>query len=616
MLFTKRLRNKKNINCVAFALCIFLIVFPFITYFHLEKLSVLQNEYIANTNGYTSDFFLYHKEVVLIIAALVVAIHTFINYVISKKDNRGIIFNPNNRVILLFGFAAIFFISASTVNAYIHNQSETVWLGITTEYEGNLALLAYIIMFFAGFNYIDGKCERRLFIKSILILSVIIGVLAIIEYCYKPIYEISFMKYLIAPSEYRDAAQSLKNTSFIGQSALAFYNPGYLGGACALLMPIVLGQIVTAHTKSKRIFALVALGLIFVALVASNSTAALYATVFCMVIELTAIFILNKKICKTQKPSAKISGKSVVNIIVCILVVICVLTVTDIFAHGKLRKTFKKTLFHEETIVEKSDIFRLDSITLEDGRIIAKSGEKNIVFVNDEKSGTLSEIIKVKGNDDKLLSTKSEGNKLSITADGYEAVSAELEDNIMYVDFGYEEKVPFFVTGNGFYLAGQNSAELEMIPQPKVQGYEKYYHIATGRGYTWIQSIPEIGKNILFGCGAGNFMYNFRQNEVAGLLNTHGSSQFVVDKPHNMYLEMAIEQGMLWTIIFVGMFALLVIKALRAIKHNSLENNVVMISFLLSVFAFLITGMVNDSIVTINPIFWIIYGVTWNYVQN
>lgn len=110
------------------------------------------------------------------------------------------------------------------------------------------------------------------------------------------------------------------------------------------------------------------------------------------------------------------------------------------------------------------------------------------------------------------------------------------------LDLGYDDVVDFYIDEGRFWGIGQNGEKLMKVSNTSRFG-ERFYSLFTGRGYTWINSLPLLLETMLLGKGPGNFTYYFPQNDYTGLLNTHGSHKFVIDKPHNMYLQIWIDLG-------------------------------------------------------------------------
>ena len=82
----------------------------------------------------------------------------------------------------------------------------------------------------------------------------------------------------------------------------------------------------------------------------------------------------------------------------------------------------------------------------------------------------------------------------------------------------------------------------------------------------WVNTIPLLKNTFICGHGAGTFSFYFPQNDYVGLANTHGSSRFVIDKPHNMYLQTAVEEGCIALAAVVILIILVVINYTKSIS--------------------------------------------------
>ena len=115
----------------------------------------------------------------------------------------------------------------STITSEYATES---WLGIYMLYEGYLALVGYVVVFAAAWYWIDRK-EVLDFVKSCLtVLSIVLGVLALLErsgICY---YNSAIVQFL----------GGLQGTVGVGDAvSLTFGNADYLGMYCAMLLPVV-----------------------------------------------------------------------------------------------------------------------------------------------------------------------------------------------------------------------------------------------------------------------------------------------------------------------------------------------------------------------------------------
>lgn len=577
----------------AFTIIVFLNLLPFCVFSHVEQLPETAQQYFQNTNGYIADFFLYHKEKLLVIFAVWLILFFIGEHIYPKNPARDIpLRSKTARVTLLcVGIYAVTIV-LSTVFA---EDGQTALWGSCTEYEGMMALLAYLVLFLAGYNYFRGAYRREMLKKGLVVFMTVLSVLAVVESCYKPIYEIGFMKYLIAPPEYREMAAGLSNVGFQGKTVLSFYNPGYLGGLCAMLIPIGFGFAYEEEKRPKRICYLLLNAGLWFTLLGTGVTGAFFAAAAGMII----LFLSLRKDKKKLLSNAGIW----------ILVMLLMLVLANLVTKGAVADRIFAVVTNEDKIKKSDEYFAVEEMELTDGRLRVSSG-KGTFFIG-------KDVIEDEAGKEIPMELGADG-VLHLLPEKLKAVSLTYDGRVLALDLGYEDTVDFYVTEDGLKLVGQNGMALDEIPQSRVKRelLKKCYPLATGRGYMWANTLPILKECILIGKGPGNFAYAFVQNEVVGLLNTHGSYKFVIDKPHSWYLQTAVSTGV---ISLLAVLVLIFRYLGRGIVTYCIQNKKQKVfekALWSGLFAFCITGLVNDSIVAVNPIFWLLFGVGSCAVDN
>lgn len=573
----------------------FLVLYPFCVYLHIEKFTPLAAEYFANSGGYMADFFLYCKEKVLIIFA----IGLFLFFIGEQIYPRNPVsdFPLKKRCARKIVCIMIMFLLCLICSVFRAEDKRTALYGSPTEFEGCFALVSYMVLFLAGYNYFAPEKRKDILKKAIVILAVLLVSGAIVEYFYKPIYEFGFMKYLIAPKQYRELAQSLKNEEYQGRAVLAFYNPSYMGGICVLILPVILGIGYGKSGRKRAGYIVLSIGLVF-AVLATNSTGAFLGAVLgCSCL---CIFLLMYE----KRRALSFMGMFLLGIFV--------LAVTgNIISQGGLLQKIILVAGNEDSYQAK-ERFELSDLSIEENRIIATSGKVEIRMepTLDEGENICGCIVTDKK--ERGISFHAAGqNDICLKGDGYENVEIAWKEKQLQIDFGYKKAVDFYVSREGVFLIGQNGRLLPEIPKAKIESekLQKLYSIATGRGYMWINTIPILKECLVFGKGPGHFAYEFVQNDVVGLLNTHGSYQFVIDKPHCWYLQTAVTTGVISLLCMMWLFIYYFVQGIRSFARDKETENIWGKALLSGIFAFEILGIVNDSMVTVNPVFWILFGV-------
>lgn len=304
---------------------------------------------------------------------------------------------------------------------------------------------------------------------------------------------------------------------------------------------------------------------------------------------------------------------------------ICILVsgffLINIATMGKMEERIFSAVTNQSNKEQSGQRFVVADLKLDGRKLQVFSDDKTFIMEEGVEKYLVLETLKFTEEDGTEIPTRIEEGEVHLLADGYEAVKLSYDGIYLAMDLGYEDTIDFYVTDDGFALVGQNGEALEQIPHSVIQSdfWKKIYPIATGRGYIWVNTIPILKECILFGKGPGNFVYAFLQNEVVGLLNTHGSYKFVIDKPHNWYLQMGVNTGLISLVSVLGlMFRYFTRGGKEYFREEKWGNkkDVFEKTLWAGLASFCIAGLVNDSIVAVNPIFWLLFGIGSCAVDN
>lgn len=164
-------------------------------------------------------------------------------------------------------------------------------------------------------------------------------------------------------------------------------------------------------------------------------------------------------------------------------------------------------------------------------------------------------------------------------------------------EFGFT----FYEDGAKYLNPFGNEVELGVIDSV---GFEGHLIAGSGRGYIWSRTIPLLKKHLLMGTGADTFMLVFPQDDYAGKYSSGSPLQVTCDKPHNMYLGMAVGTGIISLLAFVSIIA---ISLLRVFKSD--EISIYAKSLVAGIIGFLVVGLFNDSSVCVMPMFYGLLGI-------
>lgn len=574
---------------------------------HIEKLTGSSLSVFSNTNGLYADWFLYCKEILYFFIACTVCLYAVGARIFPDRPYRS------NR---LFNKKAIFpaacvgvYLLFACISAMFSRHREVVLFGVCTEFEGLLAIFAYCIIFLFGFNYINGSSVMKFFRRAVIALTSAAAILVVFEYTVSPLLELPFMKYLIAPAEYRSIAESLNIRNDFRESVLTFYNSNYTGEFLVLVFPVSIYTVFAAKKVIPRIAAGILVAGVFAAGIMTNATAAFYVIAAeCAV--LLAYFIIKRIL-------------SVKGLLIA-MGAFAVLAVCLNFATGQeFTNNILKSVTNSGTYTSGQSVYTLKNVVL-DGRKLSISAEgSGYTITPPYESGETLTAVSDSGKE--YTADSSNRTKLTIHDEVQDAdISIELTDGIMYVNLGYDSTLDFAVTTDGLKLITQNRALLEKIPSAPMadSALTRFYGFATGRGYIWVNSIPILKKCLFAGKGMGSFPFEFTQNDVVGLSNTNGTYHLVIDKPHCRYIQIALTCGVPALIALLLLFGTFLFNGAGTILKwdpKTLSGDCSKLFFIclfVGISGFLIEGTVNDGNITVEPLFWLFLGTAYGMLHD
>jgi len=581
----KKYKEKFKINIyniVSIILCLFLLILPWVCYKVQLITSMDEKTIIPISIKGVTDYFLVGKGLLTISTALIILVLFFFIYI------------PNNIVtiwcrikdsgctkLLAFVSLYIMFIIVSTIFA---KYKMTAIFGNMNSCEGAVILCSYIIIFIAA--TLSFKTEKSIVMlkKTITALASITVVLTLIDFFYRPIAQIIF------PEGF--------SSNFVNMVSLTFYNPGYFGGFCILILPIIGGYLINEEKNANIIFYSIIAVLMVFSTITSRSTSAFYILIFEFVI-MMFIFI-TQKTCKRRI-------KFVLGL--CCFVFIVLL---NVISSNKLFHIINSSATNSTTKIKDDSTYILKNIIVEGNMITLQGEDSKFIAQISNSSDAINSTIKFYDSNNNLLDPNIKDNKIYFQ-DKYDAISAYIENNALTINLGYKDPIRFYMHNNMFYPMLSDKTIVKNIGGNDL-GLDRFYSVATGRGYFWINSIPILKNTIFIGHGAGTFELYFKQYDFVGLLNSQGTTELVVDKPHSFYLQVATQTGIVSLLSLIGIFVIIIFNSIKMYVHhkNGRESNfeiTTLIGLSLGNLSYMIFLIANDSSLTVSPVFWLLLGI-------
>lgn len=597
----KKIRNDKDvIPNYKYIMCVIIaggiMICPFVAHLKIYKLSSSGQRIFEQTEGLGIDFFLYYKAIFLIVLSFFIILFFIGEHIFPDKKIPAYQLKSGKMRMVRYccGGYLLCCIVSFIVSKY---KWEGIW-GLPTEFEGILVLISYMVIMLSAIQYFGSERALKIFKILLLFFSAIWITLSIIELTYRPIFEIEMFQKMLAPEQYEKALATLSNEEYRGMLALAMYNPNYYGGMCVLVFPFLFSFYLFEVSGKKWGYLILSIGML-VCTIGSKSTGPIY----CVIFEVILLVVLIGR-------SRKNSMKNVLTFFMGLILTILCISITS---NGKFLNTLTQTLTNTREKENKNEKFVLKDLEMNGNQIFVVGENETLQIVVDLEQALTSENIMFLDSESRAIEQINSGDLIRLEDDRYKNITISIQEFMIRIDLGYDAALRFYVTTDGFKGVGPNGTVLEQVSyECKYLG--RYDSLATGRGYTWIRTLPMLKYRMLIGTGPGSFPYYFPQFDYVGLLNTHGSAEFLIDKPHNMYLQVAVNTGMISLICLLILFAwiiwqnfLLSRKGRISEKGKSVKE--LCIGSVIAIVGWLICGMVNDSIVTVSPMFWFIVGI-------
>ncbi len=525
------------------------------------------------------DFFSYYKMILLLIFSLFSLISFMIYYYKERKLKKSYYYIPLEIYLIFIILSTVYSASVSTAIK-----------GIPDRYEGMLVLIAYLVVMFVTMNLLKFKSDYKFLLTTIFFSASIISIVGLFQYLGYDLLTNLLDKRLILPNTLYQVADKIQIKFDYIFSTL--YNPNYVGSYMSMLLSLTVTlYLLTTNRKNRVILYLINL-LIFSNWLGCLSRAGILG--FFAALIFLIFFIHNK-----------ILDNLVANLAL-FLGFILIFMLMNHIGEGRLTREFlsikdeMKMKYNSELkdikingnnmiFITKNNKLR---VKYKDSRIIFKDDKYSMIdYYFDEKTG------EIKLNDIRYQNYKFKFRKAQ-----------------MILNFKYNNKKANFKIRTddpkGFWIIGFKNKGYK---SDKVDswGFVGKERLASGRGYIWSRSIPLIRETLLIGYGPDLYPFYFPQYDSIGKLLTFGTTKVIVDKPHNMYLQVALNTGLISLIALLAIFIMYFIESIIMYYKNKFDNfySKVGLGLFLAFIAYAISGVFNDSVVSVAPVFWVLLGM-------
>lgn len=561
---------------------------PLIVYAkYIDLTGTTQSLYWTGQQQYL-DFFSYWKSRWVVALTLI----GLIFYIILYKQKK-LPFKNLKQYYIPLGIYAIFVI-ISTIFAI---DTQTALWGFVDMYQGMFVLLSYVIITFLTINFVNSERDVNLFVNAFLFLMIVEGVIGVGQYFGFDFFQSGIGKSLIVPGNIQVDGLSFA----FGPKTIygTLFNTNYVGSFAALMLPMAVAILIGTKNRKQKISAAVGTVLMLFVWIGCNSRAGYLGVVISVILSMC---LFRKNIIKYWKISISLFAAIVV-----------LLAGLNSYTNGVIFNKLKS--FNISGEIDRLQKINENYINFKD---IALGKDTFSIKTNLE---TLN--FKIDGNklyflDENFseLAITSKGNQITINNPRYEGYRISIPENYpgVTVDRGTYwdwQKINFYFSQDGVKILGSGGRIAEPITAIEFEPLDGLEAFMSGRGYIWGRTIPLLDKYVVKGSGADNYPLAFPQDDFLAKLNIGFDASMVVDKPHNQYLQVAINTGIISLISLIAVWLAYIFSSLKLYSKMSLHSldTFVGAACFVSFVGYFVTGVFNDHIVSVAPLFWIILGL-------
>lgn len=559
-------------------------VIPFIVKYKEYKAHLSDFAWFTYNDNYP-DFFLYYKQKFLLAAFFIMAVIVIFK---AYTDKKNIVFSRTFIPLGIYGALAL-------ISSVVSKYRQYSFRGGHEHFESVFVLLGYCLIVYYCTQIIKTEEDVRLIVNCFVISVIVFSILGLTQFLGHDFFSTDLGLKLILPKNQWSAADSIQFNFEKNRVYLSFYNPNYVGSYAAMAISFLI--ILAVLTRKRKwmipIYLIAAVG-IFISLVGSKSKTGIIALAIAGVFSLIIMYKYIVKYFYFYIP-------------------LILLILSAISLYNKANDNVLLNSVKQATIITKSEPSLQDIVTGDDEVTIKYSGDQlHVKFVLDNND------IPFILTDSKGLPVQTEydqeNNELKINDErfpGFRLGLAKYEDlRLFYITINNFNWYFTNQTSDGTYYYFNRYGKLDKIkkaPSVLFSGYEQY---ASGRGYIWSRTIPLLKKHIILGSGADTYVMTFPQQDYVNLYN-YGYGDQLLTKPHNLYLQIGVQTGVLSLIaflVFYGMYFISSVKLYIKGKFKSYYAQVG-VAILIASLSYMILGLANDSSITVAPVFWALIGI-------
>lgn len=529
------------------------------------------------------DMFMLYKNNAMMLLDGVLAV-LFVVLLVRRRLPAAVTYAPLGIYLILIIISTIFTIAPVQT-----------WHGFYGMMETAFALFGYCMICYYTFAVVRSEIQVKIILAILLIGVFFLCAIGVLQFLRMDPYMSEWGKKLIFPAKY--AGYGLTLAFGEGRVYSSLYNPNYVGVYACIFVPLL--QVLSFSMQKKRfiLIYLVLAVMILTCLVGAGSKTAVLAIIPCMIF---AAFYYGKKHWKKLIPVyavyiAIFTGLNIYQ------------STSSVFANAmdQLMAAYVPSAEYSLTDISLGDesfTITYDGVVLdvkylldENGWSIEvrEDGEIIQAYVNEEQTGYEFYDDRFKGLEFIFGGDQDMNEGFSITSD----------EHSFFIYYDQKRETYLYRCPNGNAVKIYSSATFDFPLFHMLGGL-------SGRGYIWSKSIPILRDTLILGSGPDTFAFMFPQYDYVSLIQ-NGWEGIMITKPHNMYLQIGVQTGVLSLVAYLVFYLWYMVSSFKLYRGRKLVTLTERIgaAIFLSSICFMIAGLVHDSTIGVSIVYWTLLGL-------
>lgn len=576
---------KKNMKeyVLILPLAVWIIIIPIIV-----KMKLMPNP-LSDTSWYTaldelSDFFLYYKSCAVTIVAIIMALVLCLQ--MRQSSDRSRWETADFRIFI----PIVIYLALAILSSMLSQYGYFCVHGMPDQYENIWNQMAYVVALLYTYILIRYYDRETVLIRCMYVGAILVGVVCILQYFKLDIYRMIY------------AGKNVAFTFAEGTVYGPFYNTNYVGYYTLLFIPLFVLLAICIRNIAIRVLSLTIVVALLIALVGAGSIAGEIA--LAAVVLFAVVFLLVKAAGHRRWIWFVLGG-------------ILILAIGAIASQAHRLSAYIAASDTEKTNLE-------NIYTHDDNVEIDYCGEQLYIRMYTDNDSISFNVTDRDGQnvDCEYAHSGTGYGYYAITDSRYGGMTITpavfQEDPVCYGFIVYiDDKDWSFsdqLTADGTYYYCTDQKKLAKLTEDNVSDdftpLADKSSLASGRGYIWNKTIALLQNYIFLGSGADTYAVVFPNSDYVDKYN-NGYDNMIIGKPHNLYLQIAVQSGVLSMICFVVFYLWYFFSGLYIFYKAAFDRPLVFIGFamLLGTMGYMISALANDSTIAVSPLYWILMGV-------